>query len=98
MLQYTIYQLPGTHPALFLSYDYAKKNGGVNMSDYQKVYSGEIPGNSENEILEKLYMIFNVNHPEGFTGHSLSISDIVELEGKGFYFCDTIGWVKIANK
>lgn len=32
--------------------------------------------------------------PDDFKGHSLSTSDIVELDGK-LYYCDSFGWIDI---
>jgi hypothetical protein len=42
--------------------------------------------------------MFNTDHPAGYTGRSLSVSDVVEItdgDKKGFYFCDNIGFQKI---
>ena len=57
----------------------------------------------EIENLDDVFEMFNLTRPEGFVGHSLSTSDIVEIvrsddEGvkPGFYFCDWIGWKPIA--
>lgn len=39
--------------------------------------------------------MFNCDWPEDFQGHSLSVSDVVEIvngENAGFYFCDSIGF------
>ena len=43
----------------------------------------------------ELFELFNLNHPKDFHGHSLSVSDIVELNGVNYY-CDAMGWVKLA--
>ena len=94
-MKYTIYQLPDEHPLLFLNYSYALDHGGVNVSDYEKIYSGEISGKSPEDVLEKLYVIFNVQHPADYTGRSLSKSDLIKLEGIGTFFCDSFGWKKI---
>jgi hypothetical protein len=64
------------------------------LNDYEVVYEGEIDGNSTYECLEQLFYIFNQEHPEDFKGHSLSVSDIVELDGGNFY-CDSHGWVNV---
>ena len=45
------------------------------------------------EILEEIFTLLNVNHPEDYTGHSLSVSDIVVLNDKKYY-CDSYGWVE----
>ena len=42
--------------------------------------------------LEELFHLFNVGaKPEGYKGHSLSTSDIVELDGV-LYYVDSFGW------
>ena len=65
------------------------------MSDYQTVYDGEVETNS----LEALYTKFNIEHPPGYAGHSLSMSDVLELydeTGSSFFYCDRFGFQKIA--
>jgi hypothetical protein len=65
---------------------------------YNVVYSGEVEaGDSVEDTLEGLYMTFNVNHPSDFRGHSLSMSDVIELDGK-FYYCDSFGFKNINLK
>lgn len=82
----------------FLNYENTvKRTGGRIRSEiYHKVFDGDV----ECSGLEDVYAMFNENHPESFTGHSLSVSDIVEIENsdiveKGFYFCDSFGFKKI---
>lgn len=67
---------------------------------YSCVYRGSINTNSINEedILEELFEMFNINHPEDFEGHSMSVGDIVIIERKNVWFCDSIGWKKIGEK
>lgn len=63
---------------------------------YECVYDGEL--NITN--LEEAYYIFNMAHPEGYRGRSMSISDVVEVHGSdsgsSFYYCDTFGFKRIA--
>ena len=47
--------------------------------------------------LDKIFEIFNINHPKNFRGHSLSVSDIVKIDND-YYFCDDFGWENITNK
>ena len=79
----------------FISYDQMKKDfGEPNPQDYQVVYDGEVESNS----LEAIYTKFNTAHPSGYTGHSLSMSDVVELydgEGSEFHYCDRFGFKQI---
>ena len=42
---------------------------------YEAVYTGEVNA----VTLEDVYRIFNIEHPKGFRGHSLSPSDVVEI-------------------
>jgi hypothetical protein len=79
---------------LFLRYN---ENDVPSKSLYNEVYSGEVES-SENVmgVLEGLFRKFNFNHPADFKGHSLSVSDIVELDGK-YYYCDSFGYVELKN-
>lgn len=76
----------------FRSYDEILKIcGEPSMRNYEAVYDGELDTND----LEAIYTKFNVDHPEGFKGHSLSISDVVELyddSGSAFHYVDRIGF------
>lgn len=79
----------------FIGYDKTvEKFGEPDLQNYVKVYEGQVETND----LEGIYAKFNMTHPEGFTGHSLSISDVVELYddiGSEFYYVDQIGFTQI---
>lgn len=69
----------------------------INSSIYDCVFSGDV----ECEGLEDVFQKFNTDHPTGYTGRSLSVSDIVEvIEAddikQGFYFCDRIGFKEVS--
>lgn len=53
-------------------------------------------------LLEDIYKIWNTTrHPDGFTGHSLSVSDIVAMYQDTtikFHFCDSIGFRELKNE
>ena len=79
----------------FLNYkNTIKRTGGMIASDrYRCVYIGEV----ECKGLEDVYRKFNVDKPDSFKGHSMSVSDIIEVVESdeiesGFYFCDSIGF------
>lgn len=92
---YSIHQLKCSNPKAFLHYDIVVNNlGGVDFNEYKHVYTGEIEGDDPIAMLEILFTRFNVNHPAGFKGHSLSVSDIVVLDGIKYY-CDSFGWKTI---
>lgn len=67
----------------------------IDSSIYDKVYEGEV----ECSNLEEVYALFNLNHPVDFCGHSLSVSDVVEViaeDGQSTYhFCDSFGFAKV---
>ena len=91
---FKIYQLPVEHNAKFMSLEFVKKHDIMpKLSDYNKVYEGEIeiPEHSRYSTLDNIYVKFNTAHPEDFKGHSLSMSDVVEVDGK-FHYCDSFGW------
>ncbi len=79
----------------FIGYEELKENfGDPDKNNYELVYEGEIETND----LESIYTKFNLNHPHGFTGHSLSMSDVVELyndNGSEFYYVDRFGFKEI---
>lgn len=68
--------------------------GAPSLENYAAVYEGALGTND----LEAIYTQFNLNHPPGFKGHSLSISDVVELydeESSDYYYVDRMGFKKI---
>lgn len=85
-----------------MNYELLHKNGVEPQYDnYELVYSGALTqdGNQLNK-LEDLYRIFNIEHPQDFTGHSLSVSDIVALKEAGvvsYHYVDNIGYKELLN-
>lgn len=73
----------------------------VNRQNYELVYTAPLtPGQSQEETLDKLYEQFNLNHPADFTGHSLSVSDIVALKQNGEVSChyvDSVGFADVPS-
>ena len=48
------------------------------IEHYDVVYTGTLPPyTDQSAMLEGLYTKFNIDHPEDFRGHSMSMSDIV---------------------
>ena len=79
----------------FRSYDEIQNiSGEPSIKNYDAVYDGELDTND----LEAIYSKFNMDHPVGFKGHSLSISDVVELyddSGSAFHYVDRIGFKEL---
>ena len=91
-MTYKIYQLNKEHEKLLFS---GYKEETFNIDNYKEVYSGEIEttGNTISD-LDNIYLKFNGVHPEGFHGHSLNVSDVVELDGT-LYYVERMGWKKL---
>ena len=71
-----------------------------NFSDYECRYEGEFTDDTKTatEICEVIFYIFNMRRPEDFKGHSLSMSDVIELDtgvSSRLYYCDMCGWQRI---
>lgn len=49
------------------------------------------------KLLEHVFSIFNTRHPVGYCGRSLSVGDVVRLEGK-HYLCVTVGFKEVTFK
>lgn len=81
-----------------MSLDWLEKKGlPVDRDNYQMVYAAEL---SPGETLEDIYTRFNIDHPEDFKGHSLSVSDVVVLHEKGSdtaYYVDSIGFKEVPD-
>lgn len=97
-----IYQINRTRDVdriKFLGLDSLKDFRGIQDISgriYDMVYQGSV----EARDLEDVYRIFNTECPQDFKGHSLSVSDVVEVvDGQepvpGFYFCDCIGFQRV---
>ena len=104
---YAILQLKHTEETAdrrFMSFGYLQKYGITPVPEfYNTVYMDQMtmqPEKSQQEILEDLYIKFNVDHPEDFKGHSLSVSDIVALKQQGivsFHYVDSIGFKELPH-
>lgn len=67
----------------------------VESGIYNRVFQGIVDCPS----LEGVYYMFNVNHPDSYTGRSLSVSDVVQVIHSpsvkpGCYFCESFGYKK----
>lgn len=97
---YRVYQLPHNHNNLFRDLDSVNK---VDIGDYCCVWADELqsPEKKDLDVCEDLFRTFNIEHPKGFGGHSMSVSDIVmiadtESKERVCYYCDSFGFKKLA--
>jgi len=100
---YAIYQLTEkSDSVLFMGMDWLEQKGiPVEKSNYTALYTGDMP-TSETSMggLEQIYVNFNLHRPADFTGHSLSVSDIVALKQDGvisYHYCDSIGFKELPD-
>ena len=82
----------------FLKMSHVQASGmQVNADDYESKYKEEWkPG----ETLETIYECFNIHRPEDFTGHSLSVSDVIVLESeseKKAFYVDSFGFSELKD-
>ena len=81
---------------LFMNLELVKSKGiKVRGEDYSLVYGGRLSGDV---TLGMLYEKFNIDHPEGFRGHSLSVSDVVVTNRGGevkAYYVDSFGYAEL---
>lgn len=96
---FSIYQLKGGNETLdyrFEPLDSIHRNGlSVKPENYELVYEAPM---TEKDNLESIYTRFNVDRPADFTGHSLSVSDIVVLHQNGkdtAHYCDRAGFSEV---
>ena len=99
--QFGIYQITARDPEhdyRFMNLDFVKRHGmEVNRADYELVYTEPL---TEKDTLEAIYERFNIQRPADFTGHSLSVSDVVVLnDGKSIKACyvDSIGFAELPD-
>ena len=96
---FSIYQLKGgeeTRDYRFEPLDRLRAVGlDVQRDNYELVYSAPL---ADEESLEDIYRRFNIDHPADFTGHSISVSDIVVLRNgdtETAHYCDSFGFTKV---
>ena len=99
--EYKIYQLknsPENHAIRFEGYSLAEKHGEPAKSEnYELVYSGSLDEFEDGNKLEAIYTKFNLDRPEDFKGHSLSVSDIIVMNNEANYV-DSYGFVDVSDK
>lgn len=70
----------------------------VDLNNYNEVYTDDSYTSifTKNiDILEGIFQEFNIGKkPESYKGHSLSVSDIVVLDGVNYYV-DSFGFIKL---
>lgn len=98
--RFAIYQMDtgGEHTYQFMGFESAKKLGyTIEGKDYRMVYAAPwIPTITLDDIFER----FNINRPNDFHGHSLSVSDVIVInrtEETKAYYVDSFGFEELPD-
>lgn len=84
----------------FVGSEMARREGWKIVKDksYKLVYSGEVDvDGSDNEALEQIFAKFQGQKPEGYTGRSVSVGDMIKMGGNT-HFVDDYGFKKLSRK
>ena len=99
---FTIYQLKqedSTRDYRFEPLDRLQAAGlDADLANYDVVYTAPI--GADTNSLGMIYEKFNISHPEDFSGHSLSVSDIVVMNRDGTdtaFYVDSIGFKELPD-
>ncbi|MCC8125895.1 MAG: DUF3849 domain-containing protein [Clostridiales bacterium] len=99
--QYAIYQIDSEGSGrdyIYMNMDFVQNHDmTVKGSDYKLVYGGTL---QPTETLDTLFMKFNMERPDDFTGHSLSVSDVVVMARDGeakAHYVDSIGFTELPD-
>ena len=75
----------------------------IKLENYELIYVGELSElkeETQGATLEAIYEKFNIDRPEDYKGHSLSVSDIVVLHQNGensVHFVDSFGFTGLSD-
>lgn len=94
---YAILQLRHSDETLYERFSSMRELGRMGITPdidhYEVVYVGELTKQGDQiDVLEGMFTKFNIDRPEDFKGHSLSVSDIVAIRENGAvscYYCDS---------
>ena len=98
-VDYRVYQSTTNE---FLNFKFVERD--FSFGDYKEVYKGGLNGNelkTKDDVLDELYMVLNIAHPEDYKSRSLSIGDIVEVSCNGgekqYFYCESMGWKEVTE-
>jgi hypothetical protein len=92
-----ILQLGVGDRGLFMGYGMARERGLLDVSRYRCVWEGDVP---DQFTLDDIFLEFNCKSHEGYKGHSLSVSDIIEIDegprlGCPRFYVDSLGFQRV---
>lgn len=96
-----IYQIPNDDPKNLMFMRYDSLSEAPSRDDYEPIYTATIePKETVSATLEAAYQKYNVDRPLDFTGHSLSVSDILAIKQNGevsYHYCDSVGFRELPD-
>ncbi len=99
--EYKIYQLKNdaeNHAIRFEGFTDAERYGeAAKPENYDLIYTGSLDDFEDSNKLEAIYTKFNLDRPDDFTGHSLSVSDIIVMDNEAHYV-DSYGFVDVSDR
>ena len=106
--KYAIYQVKRGEEYARLSFnswnELKKFNIPFDKNNYEEVYGGYVSDVSRSQgrgvILDNIYTKFNIDHPEDFRGHSLSVGDVIVLEDNNVssaFYVDSFGMADVTD-
>ena len=106
--KYSIYQVKKGEEYSRLSFnswsELKKFNLPFDKNNYEEVYGGYVSDVSRSQgrgvILDNIYTKFNIDQPEDFRGHSLSVGDVIVLEDNNVssaFYVDSFGMADVTD-
>ena len=106
--KYSIYQVKRGDEYSRLSFnswnELKKFNLPFDKNNYEEVYGGYVSDVSRSQgrgvILDNIYTKFNIDRPEDFRGHSLSVGDVIVLEDNNVssaFYVDSYGMADVTD-
>ena len=106
--KYSIYQVKKGEEYSRLSFnswsELKKFNLPFDKNNYEEVYGGYVSDVSRSHgrgvILDNIYTKFNIDRPEDFRGHSLSVGDVIVLEDNNVssaFYVDSYGMADVTD-
>ena len=81
MINYSIYQ--AISPMIATEWPYNPMT--FSFGNYEEVYSGELPCDTDIEALDKVYKAFTFKPPVDFGGHPLVVGDLIKINDNWYY-------------
>jgi len=67
----------------------------VEKRNYDKVYEIEVDAEPSIKLLDDVYTVFNINHPDDFHNRSMSMGDLMIINDDKIYYVDRVGYTEL---